>query len=113
MRLHLGVLGLGDVDEDLSSGVDDIKQLHDGGAVVGDSGGALVIVDELVHAPGAQSRPHGVGHRRAGVDIGNHLRLPLGRVRALLQKYDLRLLQSLTKQESDQIQPSSFEFGVN
>ena len=89
---YLGVLGAGDVDEDLGGGVDDVEELHDGGAVVGDGDAALVVVDELVHSSGPQRRPHHVRHRRASVDVAHHLRLPLRRVRPLLQQYDLRLL---------------------
>ena len=42
---YLGVLRLGDVDEDSGGGVNDVEELHDGGAVVGDGDGSLVVVD--------------------------------------------------------------------
>jgi len=71
--------------------VHDVEEAHDGGAVVGDGDAALVVVDELVHAPGPQRGPHGVRHRRARVDVAHHLRAPLRRVRALLEQDDLRL----------------------
>ena len=48
---------------------------------------------ELVHASGAERGPHHVGHRRAGIDVGDELRLSLAGVRALLQQDDLGLLQ--------------------
>lgn len=73
--------------------MDNIKQLHDGGAIVGDGGAALVVVDELVHAPGPEGGPHRIGDDDAGVDVAHQLRLPLRRIRPLLQKYNLRLLQ--------------------
>ena len=44
-KRNLGVLRLGNVDEDLGGGVDDVKEFHDGGAVVGNGDSALVIVD--------------------------------------------------------------------
>jgi len=71
--------------------VHDVEEAHDGGAVVGDGDAALVVVDELVHAPGPQRGPHDVRHRRARVDVAHHLRAPLRRVRALLEQDDLRL----------------------
>lgn len=73
-----------------------IKQLHDGGAIVGNSNAALVVVDELVHAPRPQRGPHHIGHRCASVYIAHQLRLPLRRVRSLLQQYDLGLLFSFS-----------------
>lgn len=72
--------------------MDDVEELHDGGAVVGDGDVALVVVNELVHSPGTQRGPHHVRHGRAGVDVAHQLRLPLRRVRPFLQQYDLRLL---------------------
>lgn len=71
--------------------MDDVEEAHDGGAVVGDGGDALVVVDELVHSPGAQRGPHRVRHRRAGADVAQHLPAALRRVRALLEEDDLRL----------------------
>lgn len=68
----------------------DVEEAHDGGAVVGD-GGALVVVDELVHPAGAQGGPHRVGHGRARADVADHLRAALRRVRPLLEQDDLRL----------------------
>jgi len=73
--------------------VHDVEEAHDGCAVVGDGDAALVVVDELVHAPGPQRGTHGVRHRRARVDVAHHLRAPLRRVRALLEQDDLRLLR--------------------
>lgn len=94
---HLGILGLGNVDKDLSAGVDDVEKLHNSSAIIGDGSVALVVVDQLVHPPGTQRRPHHIRHRHAGIDVAHDLRLPLGRVRPFLQQYDLRLLQSSTK----------------
>ena len=89
---YLGVLILGDVDEDLGGGVDDVEEAHDGGAVVGD-GGALAVVDELVHPAGAQRGVQHVRHRHARADVAQHLPAALRRVRALLEQDDLRLLR--------------------
>lgn len=89
---YLGVLRLGDVDEDFGSGVDDVEELHDGGAVVGDGDGAFVVVDELVHAAGAEGGSDDVGDGGAGVDVAHQLSLPLRGVGPFLQQYDLWLL---------------------
>uniref|UniRef100_A0A2P2MIZ6 T-complex protein 1 subunit eta-like n=1 Tax=Rhizophora mucronata TaxID=61149 RepID=A0A2P2MIZ6_RHIMU len=88
---YLGVLGLGNVDEDLGGGMDNIEQLHNGGAVVGNGDISFVVVDEFVHASGTQGGSNDVGHRSAGVDVADQLCLPLRRVGPLLQQYDLRL----------------------
>ena len=45
----LVVLGLGDVDESLGGGVNDIKKSNKGGAIVGD-GNATSVMDKLVHS---------------------------------------------------------------
>lgn len=71
--------------------MDDVEQLHDRSPVVGDGGVALVVVDELVHAAGAERGADDVGDGGAGVDVGDDLRLALRGVRALLQQDDLRL----------------------
>lgn len=71
--------------------MDDVEEAHDGGAVVGDGGDALVVVDELVHPAGAERGPHRVRHRRAGADVAQHLPAALRRVRPLLEEDDLRL----------------------
>jgi hypothetical protein len=85
-------LGLGDVDQDLSGGVDDVEELHDGGAVVGDGDVALIVVDEFIHTSRPQRAPHHVCNRRASIYVAHKLRLSLRRVRSFFQKYDLRLL---------------------
>lgn len=86
--------------------MDDVEEAHDGGAVVGDGGAALVVVDELVHAAWPQRGAHRVRHHRARVDVAHHLRAPLRRVRPLLQQDDLRLLQNPpTKNPKPQITP--------
>ncbi|KAI4382192.1 hypothetical protein MLD38_008187 [Melastoma candidum] len=72
--------------------MDDVEELHDGGAVVGDGDGALVVVDELVHAAGAEGGADDVGDGGAGVDVADELRLPLGSISAFLEEYDLWLL---------------------
>ncbi|KAG5522544.1 hypothetical protein RHGRI_034641 [Rhododendron griersonianum] len=59
------VLGLGELDEHLGGGLEDLHLVEDGGAVVGDDDLAGGGGDHLVHALGAQAGPDGVGH-----DIG-------------------------------------------
>lgn len=83
--------------------MDDVEEAHDGGAVVGDGGAALVVVDELVHAAWPQRGAHRVRHRRARVDVAHHLRAPLRRVRPLLEQDDLRLLQNPPQKPHPQI----------
>ena len=51
--------------------MDDVKKLHDGGAVVGDGDGSLVVVNELVHAAWAEGGPDDVGDGGAGVDVAD------------------------------------------
>ena len=64
-------MGLGDIDEDLGGGVDDVEELHDGGAVVGNGDAALVVVDEFIHTPGSQGGPHHVGDGGAGIYVAD------------------------------------------
>lgn len=79
------VLWLGDVNENLGGGMDDVEKLHDGGAVVRDGNGALVVVYQLVHPSGAQRRPHHISHRRARVYVAHQLSLSLRRVGSFFQ----------------------------
>ena len=72
--------------------MDDVEELHDGGAVVGDGDGSLVVVDELVHAARAEGGADDVGDGGAGIDVAHQLWLPLRSVRAFLEQNDLRLL---------------------
>ena len=62
----------------------DLQQLHERRAVVRDRDGALVVVDELVHAARAERGAHDVDDRLARVDVRDELRLALRRVGALL-----------------------------
>jgi hypothetical protein len=96
---YLRILGLGDVDEDLSGRVDDIEKLHDSGAVVGYGGISLVVMDQLVHPSRSQSGADDVGDGGASTNVTHHLRFPLRSVCALLEQYDLGLLQPLQKQK--------------
>lgn len=48
---YLRVLGLGDVNKDFSSRMNNVKKLHDCSTIIGDGNVALVIVNELVHTP--------------------------------------------------------------
>lgn len=72
--------------------MNDIEELHDGGAVVRDGDGAFVIVDEFVHTARAEGGADDVGDGGAGIDVADELRFPLRGVCAFLQEYDLWLL---------------------
>lgn len=65
-----GVLGLGELDEHLGGGLEDLHLVEDGGAVIGDDdlvgGGG----DHLVHALGAQTGANRVGDGACGHDVG-------------------------------------------
>ena len=87
----LGVLGLGDVDQRLGGRVDDVEELHDGCAVVGDGGLALVVHHELVHAAGPEGGADGLDDGLTGVDVGHHLLDALGGLGALLEDHELGL----------------------
>ena len=65
----LGVLRHRDLHERHGGRVHDLQQLHEGRAVVGDRDGALVVVDELVHAARAERGAHDVDDRLARVDV--------------------------------------------
>jgi hypothetical protein len=53
--------------------VDDVEQLHDGRAIVGNRRGALVVDDELVHTARTEGSPDSVDDSLAGIDVGNDL----------------------------------------
>lgn len=61
--------------------MDDVEELHDGGAVVGDGDGSLVVVDELVHAARVEGGADDVGDGSAGIDVAHQLWLPLPRLK--------------------------------
>ena len=73
--------------------MDNVEELHDGSAVVGDGDGSLIVVDELVHPSWTQSGSKHIADGSDGVDVAQQLRFPLGSVCAFLEQYDLRLLQ--------------------
>jgi hypothetical protein len=89
----LCILCAGDVDEGAGCGMDDVKQLEDGRAIVCDLCVSAVGDDELVHAAGAEGGGDGVRDGETGVDVGEQLGRALGRVGALLEEDDRRLLQ--------------------
>lgn len=74
--------------------MDDIQQLHNGRAVVGNGRLASVVHHELVHAAGTQSRADGIHDGLASVDVANELSLALRRVCALLQQDNSRALKT-------------------
>lgn len=77
-------MGLGNVDKDLGGGMDNVKELHDGGTVVGDGDRAFVVMNQLIHTPRPQRGPDHVCRSSAGVYVAHQLRLSLGRVRSFL-----------------------------
>mmetsp|Transcript_22640 Transcript_22640/g.65168 ORF Transcript_22640/g.65168 Transcript_22640/m.65168 type:complete len:482 (+) Transcript_22640:434-1879(+) len=82
---NLGVLAHANVHERLGGRVGDLQELHDGRPVVAD-GHLPPVEDELVHPPGAEGRPDGVGHRLARVDVANQLGLALRGVGSLAEE---------------------------
>ncbi len=84
-------LRFSNIHKGLGGGMDNIQELHDGGAVVADGGLAAGVHNELVHAARAQRRANGVHYGAAGVDVGYDLLLALGILRPLLQQEYLRL----------------------
>lgn len=64
------VLRLGELDEHLGGGLEDLHLVEDGGAVVGDDDLAVGSGDHLVHALGSQAGPDGIGHGSSGEDVG-------------------------------------------
>ena len=72
--------------------MDNVEELHDGSAVVGNGDGSLIVVDELVHPSRTERGSNHVANRRDGVDVAEKLSFPLRSVCAFFQQYDLRLL---------------------
>lgn len=64
-----GVLGLGELDEELGGRLEDVHAVEDGGAVVGDEDFAGSGLDHLVHALGAQGGADGVGDGLCGDNV--------------------------------------------
>ena len=65
-----GVLGLGELDEHLSGGLEDLHLVEDGGAVVGYDDVAGGGGDHLVHATWTETGADGVGDGAGGEDVG-------------------------------------------
>jgi hypothetical protein len=57
------VLGLAQFHQHLGGGMQDLHFAQQRGAVVADEGLAVLELDHLVHPPGPEGRPNGVGHR--------------------------------------------------
>ena len=77
--LSAAYLAHANVHERLGGRVGDLQQLHDGRPVVAD-GHLPPVEDELVHPPGAEGRPDGVGQRLARVDVADQLGLALSSI---------------------------------
>ena len=65
----LSVLRAGNVGEDAGGGVDNVEQLHDGGAVVGDGLSAILVDQQQVTAVGAERALDGRLHRETCIDV--------------------------------------------
>jgi len=65
-----GVLGLGELDEHLGGGLEDLHLVKDGGAVVSDDDLARGRGDHFVHAPGTQAGADGFGDGACRHNIG-------------------------------------------
>jgi len=85
------VLGLGDVHKGLGSGVHNIEEADQSGAIIRNSH-AAAIVDELVHASGTKSGLDDFDDRLAGIDVRDDVALALGLFGSVLKDEDLRCL---------------------
>ena len=92
-----GVLGAGDIDQGLCSGVDYVEQAEDGRAVVRDGRVAVGADDELVHTARAEGRGDGGCDAQARGNVAQELRRPLARVGALAEDEHRRVLHSRTR----------------
>mmetsp|Transcript_1370 Transcript_1370/g.4189 ORF Transcript_1370/g.4189 Transcript_1370/m.4189 type:complete len:606 (+) Transcript_1370:131-1948(+) len=88
---NLRVLRHANLRQHARRGVNNVQQLHNRRAVVGD-GDSLAVVHQLVHAARAERRSDRVHDRAARINVRDELRLALRRVRAFAQQDDARLL---------------------
>ena len=65
-----GVLGLGELDKHLGSGLKDLHLVENGGTVVGNDDLAIGGGDHLVHAFGAKAGTDRIGDGACGDDVG-------------------------------------------
>lgn len=65
----LRVLGFGDIDEDLSSRMNNIEELHDGSTIVGNGYRSFIVVNEFVHPSWPERGSNHISNSRASVDV--------------------------------------------
>ena len=94
---NLGVLGTRDIHQSSGSGVYDIEELEDSGAIVGDLGFAAVVYNKFVHTPWAKSAGEGLRDGETCGDVRQQLSLSLRGVRPLFQENDGRLLVRVSR----------------
>lgn len=63
----------GNVGEDTGSGVNNVKQLHDSGTVVGNGLLAILVDEQEITSVGAQGGLDGRLHGETSVNVGNDL----------------------------------------
>jgi len=81
------VLRHGDIDQSARRGVDDVEQVDDGAAIVGDGhSAAILIVDQFITSAWAQRRADDLGDRLARVDVVHHVGGALGLLAAVFQQ---------------------------
>ena len=80
---NLVILRLGNVHQSLCSGMHNVQQLHNLGAIVRDCR-CFAIVNEFVHTTRTQSSTNGVCYGLAGVDVAEDLSTTLARVCTIL-----------------------------
>ncbi len=84
----LGILGLGDLNDHLGSGVLNIDLLQNGHAVVGDDDISQAVDQHLVHALRSQRRAYGVGDGTGSSDVVRLGLAVLGPLSALFEHND-------------------------
>ena len=67
--------------------MNNVKELHDGGAVVG-NGRSAFFKNQFIHTTWAKSRAHDFNNGGTSVDVGNKLPTSLGGVGTFLEQND-------------------------
>lgn len=81
----LGILRAGNVGQDTGGGVYNVKQAHNGRAIVGDGLLAIGINEQQVAAIGTECALNGVLDSQTGVDVRYDLTLALGGIGACVR----------------------------
>lgn len=90
------VLRPGDVDQGLGGGVDDVEEADQSGTIVG-NGDASAVMDEFVHASGAECCFDNLNNRLTGIDVRDDLASAVALLSALLHDNDLGCLYEAIK----------------